>query len=326
MSKLGEIIQFDKRVGFILPVEENGKVRAAYSGESVMNEVDALLADLARGGSSGDARQDHILLAQAIVPPIAQAIPYTRWTEMFFMPVNYSHGEDNRLAVEDITTLAWQTTGESQVMFTAPGYLWTRPTFIEFDSGIEMYWRRMERAGWNVLQRAMERVRSDIARQIDTNAQTALDAAISGVSHNSTVSGGKVTKAAVDAIIKAAQQIGFPMTMAMINPGTMTDMTSWSGGVFTSGLAEEDRREMVTSLYIGRYGGIQWYTNPNCPTDYVYFSGPASNGAYEQRRGGMRTYSDVDIVRKLDLHTVLSGEYAWYVGNAYNYWSLQVTS
>ena len=326
MSKLGEVIRFDPQRGFILPVEEDGKVRAAYAGESVMSEVDSLLADLAKGGPSGDARQDHVLLAQAVVPPIAQAIPYTRWTEMFFEPVNYGDTEDNRLPVEDITTLAWQTTGESQVMFTAPGYLWTRPTFIEFDSGIEMYWRRMERAGWNVLQRAMERVRSDIARQIDSNAQTALDTAIAAVSQNSTVSGGKLTKASVDAVIKAAQQIGFPMTMAMINPGTLTDMTSWSGGVFTSGLAEEDRREMITSLYVGRYGGIQWYTNPNCPTAYAYLSGPAGMGGYEQRRKGMRTYSDVDIVRKKDLHTFLSGEYAWYVGNGYNYRSIQITA
>jgi len=318
MNKLSEVIKFD-------PKEIKFSLQASTDAITTQTRVDELLAELSRGGRTQDWRAEHAMLAASIVPPIDSAIPYTRWTNMFFSPLSYADLEDNALPVEDIMTIAWKTHAMGQVLYTEPGYSWTRPEFSEWDTGIRIDWRTIRRAGWNVLERAMNRCTSDLARKIDAACKVVLDAAVIGA-HATTCAGGKLTKASVDAVIKASQALGFPVTTAVINPGTLTDMTSWTGGVFTSGLSDAVSDEMVRTLHVASYGGVRFFSNVNMAAASVYFGGSPDQIGYEQTRGGMETHSDVDITQKYDLHTIMTQEYAWYVGSAYPIWTITITA
>jgi hypothetical protein len=288
------------------------------------------LAELSTGGlgSAGiyDPKEAHILLAQNVREPIAQAIPYMRWTNQFLALDTYDLLEDNALPTDNITVMAWQTSAQGQVMFTRPGYAWTRPSVYRYDAGLEMNWDTMRKAGWNILARAMQRTTGELARKVDAAALTVLDTAISGVSHATSVSGGGLTKASVDSVIKQAADIGYPVMVAVVNPGTLADMTGWMGGVFTSGLNEAAISQMLTTLYVANYGGIRWYTNPHQSTTKVYLGGPPEQTGYEQQKGSAEAYSDIDITNKLDKHVMLTPEIGHYVGNAYRLWSITITA
>lgn len=324
---LKELIRFDPKAApegrFVL---DKDMMQASLR----QSEVDDMMAELSTGGlkSAGiyDPREAHILLAANVTPPIELAMPYYRWTDRFLEVQTYTDGEDNSLPVENMTVMAFQTSMQGQVLYTRPGYKFTRPELTQYDAGIEMSWSSMRRAGWNVLERAMRRAAGEIARKIDAASKTVIDAAISAVSHSSSISGGVLTKAAVDAVIKGAADIGFPVSVAAINPGTLADMSGWTGGVFTSGLSEQAVNQMLTTLYVASYGGVAWYTNPFVSTGTVYFGGPADQTGYEQRVGSMQSYSDIDITQKNDKHVIISPEYAFYVGNSYRLWSITITA
>lgn len=326
--RLGELIQFDPKSGmFALASAEQDNVLHASLRQA---EVDELLAECSAGAlaSAGiyDAKEAHSMLAANVAPPIERALPYTRWTNLFFQDQGYAVGEDNSLPVDGIVVMAWQTTAQGAVRFTRPGYQWVRPSLTAYDAGLEMSWSTMRRAGWNILERAMRRTTGEMSRKIDAAALTHLNTAITGVSHNNSVAGGSFTKASADAVIRAAAAIGLPVTVAALNPGRLADMADWTGGVFTSGLPDTAAMALLTTLYFSSYGNVRWHTNPNIPMNTIYFGGPEANTGYEQRMGAMRSYSDVDIRNKYDIHTIESPEMGWYIGQPYSLWSITITS
>src|SRR3990167_6143399 len=86
----------------------DGKKRDGKAGleASVYNQADAdaFLAAFARGGLN--SREEHLLLAQTIVEPIEQVVPYVEmYSPVFFMTQPYGEIEDNRIPVED--TVVW---------------------------------------------------------------------------------------------------------------------------------------------------------------------------------------------------------------------------
>lgn len=308
---LSEVIKFERdpktQVGNFVVASESGLTPA---------DVDQLLKHYG-SGTGNDLKAEHSALAAAIVEPILQAVPYKRWTNLFFQPIQYDALEDNRLPVEYYTTAAWQTGPDSQVNVVRPGFGWTRPDFAEYSTGIEMPWSVVEKSGWNILGRMMQRASEEIARKIDVQAQATLDAAIDAqAGQGSVVSGGLMTKAGVDAIIKASQALGFPMQRAAINSGVVTDMSAWSGGPFyNAALPPDATRQILQTLYLGTYGGVEWFASPFVPTNFVYFGGPPNMIGYEQIRGEGKTASDVDIRKRFDYHIIISPEEAFYVGN-----------
>jgi hypothetical protein len=324
--KLSEIVRFDHKASRFVLGTKQGQEFAMDA--SLQTEMDQLLAALSRGSASPErsAQEDHRMLAAAMLPPIEQAIPYVRWTDVFFQPASFAPLEDNALPVEDIVTMAWQTHDDGRILFTRPGLAWTRPDFSSYDTGLEIPWSIMAKAGWNVFERQMRRATGDIARKVDTAAQAILDAAVVAASQTGTVSGGKLTKAAFDAVIKAQNAKGFPVTIAAINSGTATDMAGWTGGVFSSGLPDATAQELISKLWLGTYGNVRLVASPFVPAAYVYFGGPAGNTGYEQVRGSMQVNSDVDIKEKVDLHAITSAEYAWYIGNGLQLYRLQITA
>jgi len=306
---------------------ENGNFVIASESGFTVQQVNELLAQTAsRGGTS--AKDQLLALATTIIEPIDQALRYiTVYTE-FYRSVGIGATEDWSIPVENlIMGLGFQVHSESEVFFVRPSFEWTRPTLKEFSAGVEMPWKLMQRAGWNLLSRMMQRATDNLARQIDAYAKATLDATILATAgHAHTQAGTTLTKAAVDAVIKAANQAGFPMSRAAVNSGTVTDMAGWSTGTFsTQTIPDQVTTELLQRLHLGNYGGIEWYSNPFVTDRWVYFSGPPSATGIHIVRGSVNAASDVDIRKGIDLHAIRTAEHAFYVGNANNIRRLEIT-
>jgi len=310
---LADAISFDRNEGNYVLAEEYGPA-----------QIDQMLRQIAYEGMAGyDLAETHLLLAANIVEPIRQSVPYFEMYNVFFQEAMYGPLEDNAIPIEDIPTVAWETHRDGAVAFVRANYRWTRPEFTTFDVGIEVNWTDLQRAGWNYLARQMQYATENLARKRDVKSKAVLDAAIPA-GHAHTVSGGSLTRAGVKAALKAGMQIGFPMTQCLVNPGTMTDMSDWTFPV-GSALPEKEQRELLTTLYLGTYGGCAFYANPHASTTVLYLGGPKSGIGWQQKRGTLKAASDVDIRRKIDIHAIYDQDHAWYVGNAYNLRTLTIT-
>jgi hypothetical protein len=319
--KLAEVIKWEcdpktQKGNFVIASKETGVEQ---------KDVDELLRHYGNT-NGGDIKAEHNAFAAAITEPINQAVGYVRWANKFYNQVSVGDLEDNRIPVEYYTTIAWETGPDAEAMFVRPGFGWTRPTFRMFQTGIEMPWSVMARSGWNVLARMMRRATEDLARKIDLAAISVLDIAVDAqAGHSTVVGGGLMTKASLDAVIKSANALGFPMTTACINSGTVTDMSAFSGGPFSVyGVPEGVATQLLNMLSLGQYGGINFYSNPFVPAALVYLGGNTDGIGYEQVRGSGRNASDIDVRKGVDLHVIITPEYAWYVGNALNLRKLRI--
>ena len=315
-------MKFSDKIKFVAN-KETGEAR--FNLEASESEIRALVAQMAR---STDV-DEHIRFGAALVPPIAQAIPYVEMYNIFFSDVSYADLDDNRLPVEkDVVSMAWETHADAEILFTRPGYMFTRPDFTEWDTGIEISWRTIRRAGWNVLDRAMQRATWELARKRDAQKKAALDTAIAALSGHASTVATALTKASVDSVLQSAAEIGYPILKGLTNPSTLMAMAAgagWTWGSEGFKIPESFADKLLTTLYVGTYGGVAWHVNPHHATDYVYLGGNAQDIGYHQIRGSMQTASDVDIVKKADLHTIMDAEHATYIGNSYNLWRIQIT-
>lgn len=324
--KLNELIGYDPdQKNFALGTHdlkgrkrEGNDLKAAFEYQ---REVDALLAEIGRGWSA----EDHVALAQAIVEPIEQVVPYVEmYSPVFFQPVTYGDTEDNKIPVEDIVTIAWETHQDGSARPVRAGFTWTRPSFVTYDTSMEVPWNLMRKAGWNILARQMRYATYDLARKRDELAVNVWVAALTA-SHVVTVSGGALTKASIDTVIKSAADIGVPVMRALINPGTLADMVDFT---FPAGVNLPDARveQLLTTLHVANYGGIAWYTNPHFPTNRVRFGGPPAQIGWHQMRGAVRNSSQTEVRNKLDLYLIEDVENAFYVGNSNSLWEVRITA
>lgn len=296
-------------------------IAAAAQPQGAEREVNAYLARFGAGGGASHAER-HELIA-AVMEPIAQVINYMQMYDIFYMPWGLAEGEDNKIPLEDIVTLAWETHEDSAVLFVRPGYLWTRPDFVTFDTGVEIHWETIARAGWNVLSRQMQRAAENLARKRDEFLRGALLGAL--LPQNiSIVTGGTITKASIDSILIAAATIGFPMTQAVINPGILMGMGNFNWSNSASGtpnpgliLPPEVANGILRTLVFLEYGGVTWYSNPFAPVTEVLLSCAPTFIGYHQTMGEMKSASDVDIIEKVDRHAIYDQYHAAYVQNAY---------
>ena len=310
----------------VIKFEDGNYVIASDSGFSVQDVNDLLAQTAARSGKG--TMEQMLALAQTIVEPIDQALPYILTYVPFFTEVPIGDLQDPSIPRElDIIGLCFEVHPESEVFFVRPSFKWYRPELKEFSAGVEMPWKLMQRTGWNTLQRMMLRATDCIARQIDAMARAALDASILATAgHAHTQSGTTLTKAGVDAVIKAANTLGFPMVRAAINAGTVTDMAGWSTGTFsTQTIPESVGLELLRRLYLGNYGGVDFSSNPSVPARFMYFSGQSSMTGFHIVRGRTRSDSDVDIRKGIDLHAIRTAEHAFTVENANNIRRLEIT-
>ncbi len=308
---LKDLIGYDfKRGQFVVGSHDLAGNKLAASKASVA-DVDAFLTALATSGS----REDHELLAQAVAEPIIQVIPYRSIYQEFFMDQQIGELDDNSIPIEDLVAIAWETHPDSEIMYTRAGYSWTRPDFTTFDTGIEVGWRQLKRAGWNFLARLMARAMDELARKRDALARGVLIAAIPA-SHEYIVTGGSLTKAIIDTVLKDQAGIGYPVAQAMVNPATLMAMGSFTWGATASFVVPpEQARDLLRTLTIMDYGGVNWQTNPFMPTNEVIFGGPAAMVGWHQVRGSVNVASDVDITKGIDLHAIRDADHAYYVGS-----------
>lgn len=316
---LNSLIGYDFRKGrFTLGshgIQGNDLKASAQLVSDQEREVNAYLARFAPGGGASLAdRQD---LIASVMEPIAQVVDYMEMYSIFYMPQTLDEGEDNKIALEDIVAVAWETSEASSVLFTRPGFLWTRPDFTTFDTGVEMPWDLMARAGWNVLARQMKRAAEALARKRDEFLRGPLISAMLP-SHIRLVTGGTITKAAIDAILVDQATIGFPITQALINPGILMGMGNFTWGASASMVLPPDvAKDILRTLVFMEYGGVQWFSNPFAPTTEVLFSTAPAYIGYHQIMGEMKSASDVDIIDKVDRHAIYDQYHAAYVQNAY---------
>ena len=325
MSTIKDLIGFDfEKSDFVLGSHDLDGQKIGNdlkASKSYMEQTEALLAEMGRGWSL----DDHLALAQAITEPIMKIVPYVEmYSGTFFMQRTVGDDEDPRIPVEDVVSIAWETHMDGSARPVRAGFQWTRPEFKTFDTSMEVPWNLMRKAGWNVFARQMRYATWNLARKRDEIAQNVYIAAVLP-SHVTTISGGALTKAAVDTVIKGAKDIGFPVMRALCNPGTLADMTDfvWPVGVYLpSGRVEQ----LIRTLVIQDYGGIEWHVNPNFPTNRVRFGGLPEQIGWHTRRGTVRNTSQVEARKKLDFYLIEDQEHNFYVGNDLSLWEIRITA
>lgn len=276
-------------------------------------------------GASGNVRE-HELMGQALAEPIRQTVPYVSWTSQFFVPMPIGAAEDNRIALDELTSVAFYSSPTGQVMYTRPGRKYERPNFTEIDAGVEIGWRTMREAGWNILARKQKEAVEDMARKRDALAATVINAAVVASGNiSATAAGGVMTKAAVDAVFTTMAGRGWDLRLVIGNTGTLMGMTNWTLANALWQWPDEQTRTLVTQFYWSDYGRANWFGFHNAPAGFVYFACEASQVGYHQTKGDVITASDVDITKKVDRHIYIE-EDAYIIPNPYALWRLTITA
>lgn len=315
--KLNQLIGFDFAKGeFVLGTHSirGTKLEASAFPATLEADVNTFLSRFGPGGGASMAEREG--LVASLLEPIYIVIDYVEMYGMFFQEQPVADGEDWKVPIEDIVVLAWETSPDQAVLYTRPGYSFSRPSFKSFDTGIEINWDTMSKAGWNVLARAMKYAAMALARKRDELLRGVLVAGILA-SHEYNVAGGTITKASIDQILIAQATSGFPVTQALINPGIMMGMGAFTWGNTSFFLPPEVANELLRTLLFMNYGGVAWYTNPLAPTTEVIFSGAGTTLGWHLVRGSMKTASDVDITQKVDRHAMYDAEHGAVLLNPY---------
>jgi hypothetical protein len=294
-------------------------------------EADALrkFNDLARLVGQSSDRSLHEMIASTIIPPITNVVAYEEWTNIFFREYPVDLNNLPRIAVDNPSMIALYTSPTGEAMFVRPGRTtYSTISLSMIDAGLEIGWDDMAMAGWNIFERKVSEVGQELARKRDELGKTVIDAAVAAVAgHVITVTGGKMTKAGVDSVIKAASSAGWNLTTVVVHPTTFMDMTDWVWSSATH-LWENPVKdaELLTTLRVANYGGLNWVPKLYCPTDRLYFScGPEVTGGYRWTAGGLRTATDMDIKKKTDRH-IWDQKLGHSLLNPYAIWALDITA
>ena len=264
-------------------------------------------------------------VSQVILPPIRKVAPYLEWTNRFFAPRSEGPDDVVRIALDEYTAVAFMSSPDGGIEYVRPYREYTNIGWRMIRAGLEIEWGA-DRWGWDVIGKKMMEVAEEFARKRDALRQPLLDAAaISQAGHIPTVATA-LTKASVDSILKSAAGVGFPVTMAAINVGTMMDMSGWTlpANSMISGIVPPQYgSDIMTKLFSPGYGSIQWVVNHTIPSNYVYFSGPPAEVGYDFA-GGVRSASDQDIDHDLDKHNWRQ-EVSSYIDGSHRVWRLEIT-
>lgn len=308
----------DVRLGDIIKYDPQKADFAIASKQFTEQDVNHFLAQIV-GRTSNDAQEQRRALVIALQEPIDYAVRYISWTEPFFVRETYGPTEDNAMPLEEgLQPVALQTSHQGQITYVEPNFKWVRPEFEQWATGVKFPWKTLERAGWNVARRMMNRAADALARQIDGAGRVVIDAAIVAAGNVSVDAGGILQQATVDAIIKAHEAASQPLVAVHINRGDITDLSTWSAGPLAAGnMPESVAEEVLRNLHFGNYGAMQWIGNSFVPAGYCYLRGLANQIGVHQVRGTMRTDTDTDITRGVDLNAIRTADHGWYIVAAY---------
>lgn len=297
-------------------------VEGSAQYNSSIESIQAMMREI---GNSTDVAT-HQALGAATAAPIRTLARYKAWTQIFFAEDMRGPADDNRIPVDQPIGKAFATTPEGRPQMIRVGVQqFVRPTFTMLSTGLEIGWGTLKTAGWAILQRKMEESSDDLARKVDAKAKSALAAAL--LAGQTVSSSGSLLKSAVDYVIKQSTLQGFPVVQAAINTARMQDMSGWTNGS-TSALpfiwGPDKGEELFKNLYAQGYGNIQWFLSHSVPYTEVWLSGAPAEVGYHQSHGGPQSASQVDVMRMVDQHITYQDD-AWYVGNAYNVWKINIT-
>ena len=281
--------------------------------------LDALIRQVA---SNGDAALRSRFLA-GITPPIMQIIPYVSLYDRFFVPKTYGTAEDIQHTTDTVINVVYESHRQAEVQFNQPNLLFTSPTLTTFNTGFRVPWDQLELAtasGWDILEKQMNQCMWELARKRDVKAKAVLDTAIVPA-HNLTHTGGLV-KSTVDYIVRKSNEIGFPVKQAVINPGRLQEMQAWTWTM--PNIPEDVARQLIFNFYVGNYGGIDWFVNPNAVADTVYFGGSPEQIGWHDMKGNERTDRDTDITKGDDYVTIRDRQHAWTVQVALTLWKINI--
>lgn len=269
--------------------------------------------------TSNDPAVQRRALIMALQEPINYAVRFISWTEPFFMRENYGPLDDNTIPLEEgLQPVALQTGHLGQITFVEPNFNWLRPEFEQWATGVKFPWKVLERSGWNVARRMMNRAADALARAIDTAGRVVIDAAIVAAGNVSVDAGGILQQATLDAIIKAHATAAQPLVAVHINPGDIVDLATWAAGPLAAGnMPSRVAEEVLRNLHFGNYGSLQWIGNSFVPAGSVYLRGLNTQIGVHQVKGSMRTDTDTDITRGIDITAIRTADHAWSIIAAY---------
>lgn len=306
--KLGDIIKYSpEKMDFVIASEDFDE-----------KDVNELLAQ-AVGRTSNDPAKQRRALIVALQEPIDYAIQYISWTEPFFVREEYGPLEDNAMPLEEgLHPVALQTSHQGQITYVEPNFKWVRPEFEQWSVGVKFPWKTLERAGWNIARRQMNRASDSLARIIDTAGRVVIDAAIVAAGNTSVDAGGVLQQTTINAIIKTHETSAQPLVAVHINRGDIVDLATWNAGPLAAGnMPEQIAMNVLRNLHFSNYGGMQWIGNSFVPAGYCYLRGLGSQIGVHQVRGSTRTDTDVDITRGVDLTAIRTADHGWYVVASY---------
>ncbi|MGQ9458902.1 MAG: hypothetical protein ACUVS5_11555 [Anaerolineae bacterium] len=270
-------------------------------------------------GASPDVNE-HALFGERLYGPIDTLARYQEWGQFFFTQERANPNEVIRIIRDPYAVTAFEVSPSGEFYFNRPGYSYATIEWHTFRAGLEVTWRQLKFSGFSILERKMREVAEELARKRDALRKAALDAAVASISnHSVSVSGGVLTKAAVDSVLVDAMSNGYQLTIAAINSGRVVDMTGWtvSNVPLWQMLPDDLSRDMFQNLWVSGYGGVNWLASPSVPYNTVYLSaGPAETGWEWQSSGGVTHASDVDIRKGADYH-VWEQDVAVHVENPY---------
>lgn len=304
----------------IINFTKDGRFEASADAIARVNE-------LLRSTATSGEREDHIAMGSTILGPVLQVAEYEAWTDIFFSPLNIGDGEILRIAHHKPIATALSTSLNGEPLFTRPGRKYSSLDYASIDAGLEIGWDDMRNAGWPVLERLMIDAGQTLARKRDALGKAILDSAVSTSSHSSNSTGNLLNKAAVDLVFKSAATLGWKIDRVAVNSGTIMDMTGWvqSANAMWQ-YPTEMGAEIMRNGFVTNYGGASWYAYSSVPTTQVYFSAsPEKTFAKKVRRGDLRTASDIDIRKRIDMH-VWDETLGYYLGNPYAIWRINITS
>lgn len=271
------------------------------SFELAAGELRQINADL-RALAANTDREYHALFAQRIFNPIRTKAEYVEVYDIFFQTYEISPGEIVRIAQADYIGVAFYTSADGETMFVRPGRKYATVSWRMVSTGMEFGWDDLAEAGWPMLQFYIGQAGEELARKRDDRAKTVIDSSISGQSGHTVTSSGVLTRSAVDSVIRAAATNKFPTTLAVISPATAMDMANWTSPANSMWQMPEGYGEQIIKRgWVSNYGGLEWHSRLFASTTTVYFGGdPAANGCYRFIKGGVRTGSETDIVKRVD--------------------------
>lgn len=292
----------------------NGEFQVAASDMlTIQKELERLAAS--------DDRRVHSAFAAKIFGPIRTKATFEEVYDVFYQTQPVAPGEIVRIAQADYIGVAYFTSPDGQAMFVRPGRKYATIVWKMVDTGMEFHWDDLAEAGWPMLSFYMSQAAEELARKRDGRAKTVLDASIAGQAGHTITAYDKMTRSAVDSVIRAASDDKFPITFAVVAPSTAMDMAYWTSPSNSLWRTPDELGTLIIQQgHISNYGGIAWIVKRFASTTSVYFGGvPGDNGQWRFQKGGVRKASDVDITKRLDRY-VWDEKWAHYIdGGQANY-------